>query len=247
MGKFAVIRSSLRARAVSGLACAIVTLAFTVQPVAAWTQETNQYTSWGYGSGYCGGSSDWPCVFWQEPHNYSITLYGEINGSLQYMNGFSRWVPDMADAFNNFNAIPAANPYEYVCLTPGCGQVNYYGGIVSCPLLAITSYSINTVEWNSTVGYYTFFIPYYVNVTYDNESRAHWNESDTYTLGGGCNNFNWDARYAARHETGHVQSLGHTGYTAIMNNVPPSPVFHTLQSNDIQGIEGIYTGTQPAS
>lgn len=223
---------------------ALAVVALEVEPAAAWTQENNQYTTYGSGSPYCGGSSAWPCVYWQEPQHYSITIYGEIDPSLKYMP--PHWVPDIADAFNDFNSVPAVNPYEYTCQTPGCGQAAYYGGVVSCPLLATTSYLFTNAEYSSTFGYYSFFVPYYVSVTYDNESRAHWNESDTYSMNG-CTSFNWDARYAARHETGHVQSLGHTGYAAIMNNAVPNPVFHTLQSNDKQGLEGIYTGTQPSS
>src|SRR4029077_9980379 len=195
------------------------------------------------GSLYCGVSQAWPCMYWQDPQHYSITIYGEINLSLTSMP--PHWLPDMADAFNDFNSVPGANPFQYACQTAGCGQVDYYGGVVSCPLLATTGYLITNTEYSSTFGWYSFFSPYNIGVTYDNESRANWNESDTYSVNG-CN-FSWDARYAARHETGHVQSLGHTGYAAIMSNAIPSPVFHTLQPNDKSGLEGIYTGTQPSS
>jgi len=54
-----------------------------------------------------------------------------------------------------------------------------------------------------------------------------------------------DGRKVATHETGHLMSLGHTSYTAEMHQGPGN--FYSLQSNDIQGLQAIYTGTQPSS
>src|SRR4029077_17078637 len=130
----------------SWLALGMILLA--AQPAPAWTQENNQYTTYGSGSPYCGGSQALPSMHWQEPQHYSITIYGEINLSLTSMP--PHWLPDMADAFNDFNSVPAANPYQYTCQTAGCGQVDYYGGVVSCPLLATTGYLITNTEYSST-------------------------------------------------------------------------------------------------
>jgi len=59
--------------------------------------------------------------------------------------------------------------------------------------------------------------------------------NDTYT--------DADGRKVAGHETGHVSSMGHTSYTALMHQGPEN--FYLLQSNDVAGLQAIYPGNYP--
>jgi predicted SprT family Zn-dependent metalloprotease len=63
-------------------------------------------------------------------------------------------------------------------------------------------------------------------------SYVTWNHSYTYACGRA------DSRKVVTHELGHLQSLGHTNYTAIMHQGAES--FWTPQTNDKQGLQAIY-------
>jgi hypothetical protein len=59
-----------------------------------------------------------------------------------------------------------------------------------------------------------------------------WNHTLTYDT------YIADSRKVATHELGHVEALGHTGFTAIMHQ--GAEPFYTPQTNDIQGLKAIY-------
>ncbi len=89
-------------------------------------------------------------------------------------------------------------------------------------------------------GYYAFTSS--TAVTFNNSSGSSWNNTLTWWDDGVCA-FQADGRKVATHETGHTQSLGHTGNTAVMHQGPEN--FYTLQADDIAGLQAIYPGALP--
>lgn len=211
-------------------------------PSLAWTQVFNDFDSGG--SGYCGGSTTYPCVFWQEAHYTSITLYSYFDPSVD--NDNYSFTTAINRAFSDFNAVPAYNPYTYQCTNrPGCGTNVYYGSTgLGCGVYGSTTWPVlSSIEYSSSVGYYQFARE--VVVYFNTNSLVSWNNSLTWSFNAQTCAVQADGRKVSTHETGHLMSLGHTSYTAVMHQGPEN--FYSLQSNDIQGLEAIYTGTQPSS
>jgi hypothetical protein len=220
-----------------------VMLLISSTPALAWSQLLNNYDQGG--SGYCGGSSTYPCLFWQEPHSTSITIYSYFDPRVDDDN--YSFTTAINRAFGDFNAAPAYNPYTYQCVNRvGCGTNAYYGSTTAfnCGELAFTTFPIlGAIEHNTSVGYYQFIRE--ANVTFNTSSLAHWNNSLSWSFNPTTCAFNADGRKVATHETGHLMALGHTGYTAVMHQGPEN--FYALQTNDLQGLENIYTGSSPSS
>jgi Matrixin len=210
-------------------------------PVLAWSQLDNDYDQGG--SGYCGGSTTYPCFFWQEAHNTSITLYSYFDPSVD--NDSYSFTTAINRAFGDFNAAPAYNPYTYQCVNRvGCGTNAYFGASLGCLVYGQTTFPIlGAIEHSTSVGYYRFIREAYVY--FNTSSAAHWNNSVYWAYNGITCVFNADGRKVSTHETGHLMALGHTGYVAVMHQGPES--YYALQINDIQGLEAIYSGSSPSS
>jgi hypothetical protein len=247
------------------LKCVIASiLALTVcsvflYPASAWTHENNNFDN--NSTQYqCGGSRQFPCLYWQQPHNTSINLYFRVDSSLLPQNGphgSFNWLSTINSAFSNYNSIVAWNPYMYTCTTGVFCEDNSVGVYTTdndgnprwqCDLfngflLGLTLYTWSTVEYAGG-QYYAFFGSTHTEFNH----IIHWNTSKNWS--GDCSSgINGDAAYVARHETGHVIGLGHTAHTAIMRQVSlgSPPNFDTLQSDDIQGVQTIYDGNNPTS
>jgi hypothetical protein len=226
-------------RVVGATALATVALIVNALPSFAWTQEFNAFDTGG--TPYC-GSSSYPCAFWQEPNYTSTSFNGYIDSSVDSDN--YDFGTALNGAFSNFNSAPAYEPYIYSCYRDGCGPVSYYGSSLGCGIYGETTFpSLGPVEYGSKWGYYRFFK--YDVVYFNTSPQAHWNNTLTWSFNSQTCVFQADGRKVATHETGHVMSLGHTSYTAVMHQGPEN--FYKLQSNDIQGLQAIYNGTSPSS
>lgn len=239
----AVVRGGRTIRMLTGLLGLLVALVFMNASAAlAWSQLKNDFDTGG--SGYCGGSSTYPCLFWQEANYTSTTVYSYFDPSIDQGYQYS-FTTATNRAFSDFNAAPAYNPYTYQCSTIGC-ENNIYAGADwgGCGAWAGTSFnSLGSIQYNGAVGYYQFIRSAYVY--YNIDTNIAWNNNLTYMYDGSRCVQAADGRKVATHETGHVFSLGHTAYTAVMHQGPEP--FYSLQSNDIAGLQAIYTGTSPAS
>ncbi len=219
-----------------------LTFAMNASAVMAWSQLFNDFDIGG--SGYCGGSMTYPCLFWQEAHWTSTTLNASIAASADSDN--YSMTTAINRAFGDFNAAPAYNPYIYQCTSgTSCGTVAYYGSLnLGCGVWAGTSFpQLGAIEYTSGIGYYQFAT--LAQVAFNTASYMSWNNSLNYSYDASTCTYNADGRKVATHETGHVMSLGHTSYTAVMHQ--GAEPFFSLQSNDIQGLQAIYTGTSPSS
>lgn len=217
---------------VAASALAICIAVLSAQTALAWTQELNNYPSSPTG---CGGSSSFPCLYWPEPNHVSATLYASYAslGSVGPNNyDFTTPVNNALGYWNNVQG--AFNPYIYSCNHFQCQDVIHY-----------STADIGSMDWAETyVGDYGsvqyangqyYAILNTATVTFNTE--VSWNNNLQYGP------LQADGRKVATHETGHVEGLGHTGYTAIMHQGAES--FYTPQANDINGIQTIYTGYIP--
>ena len=240
----------LRQLAIGGAGCALLVIS-SLQPAHAWTEN---YTSFDYdGNPYCGQVSAYnttthrgPCLFWQEPHNTSITIQAYLNPNLNL--GYYDFTPAVTRAFTDINAVANWGPYMSACYTSNCAAnapVNYATGTQDCYIWATTYYDVvsSPSEYTTTnnIGWYQFLLD--VHVVFSNFATG-WNNSLRYVNFQACD-FASDGRKVATHETGHVQGLGHTGHTAVMHQGAES--FYALQSDDIAGLKAIYPGNQPAN
>ncbi|HEY7350315.1 MAG TPA: matrixin family metalloprotease [Ktedonobacterales bacterium] len=228
----------------------------TAGPALAWTQETNEFTDTGSGSGWCSGmngqDSSHPCVYWQEPHYTSISLHFNMDPSLHssQSKGYD-FNAAIYTAFTQYNNVAAWNPYMFQCFTFCQGIVGtYYMTTLLCGNLAHTSYFIGDVKYgyNPYRGgneWYAFFIS--ADVQFSNS--IFWNNSFDWTQTS-CSNEHADGRAAATHESGHVQGLGHTGdFPSVMSSAClENGHFYQLSTNsDIPAIKAIYRGDQQSS
>ncbi len=199
----------------------------------AWTQEINNYPSSPTG---CGGSSSYPCLYWPEPNHISTTLYASYDSLGSVGPAKYNFTTPVNNALGYWNSVQGAfNPYIYDCTYTGCRDVVYY-----------TSDDIGSVNWAETnVG--DFGPVQYANGQYYailNSARTTFNTEVSWnnTLQYGA--LQADGRKVATHETGHIEGLGHTGYTAVMRQGAES--FYQPQANDISGMQTIYTGLYPS-
>jgi hypothetical protein len=199
------------------------------------------------GNPNCGVDSSHPCLYWQEPNYTSITVGGFFGSSLNL--GYYDFAPRVTAAINDYNAAPAYNPYMNGTCTPSCSAA-FWGAVMGCLVYGGTNWSgRGPVQYGNLGGgygdgYYQFIT--FSNVYFNSDSRAQWNDSLNWAADPPNCTFNADGRKVAHHELGHVQALGHTAIDpAIMRQGPVN--YYTLQTNDIQGLQGIYTGDQPSS
>lgn len=225
-----------------------------VAPAYAWTHEQNNFdkdpTQY-----LCGGSSSFPCLYWKQPHNTSITLYFEVAPSLLPQGSFN-WLSTINGDFTNYNNIVAWNPYMYTC-TSGtfCSQnsIGIYstdnGGtgwqcdLFSGFMLGQTAYSYSTPEY-ANGQWYAFFSS--IGVQFNH--IIHWDTNNNWS--GDCTSGIYaDANYLARHESGHTIGLGHTAKADIMapESLSNPPNYDTLQPDDIVGVQTIYDNNNPTS
>jgi hypothetical protein len=243
------MRNWLRKCAFGG-GLAMVLSALSLQPGLAWTEN---FTSFDYdGNPYCGQVSAYnpsthrgPCLFWQEPHNTSITIQAYLNPALNL--GYYDFNPAVTRAFTDINAVPNWGPYMSACYTNNCAANapgNYSTGSQPCYVYGTTTYSgLSASEYTTTngIGWYQF--EQYIPVVF-NSYASGWNNNLYYATYMNCD-FAADGRKVATHESGHVQGLGHTLNTAVMHQGPEA--FYALQSDDVAGLKAIYPGNQPSS
>lgn len=217
------------------------------------------YTHLYYDSTYnCGGSSKYPCLYWQQPSNASVTLYFGIYSSLLSQNtpyGSFNWQTTIDGAFSQYRAVPAWNPYMYSCSAGSsfCDQ-NSVGSYTTDDGSSL--WQCDPVTNNITTGQTTYtslgpveYVPgqwyqFIQGVTVQFNHLVKWNT--TLTWGGTCaTGISADARKVATHESGHVIGMGHTSNAAIMRQGPTN--FYLLQSDDLAGIEVVYDGKNPTS
>ncbi len=217
-----------------GALLALLLLVLSIQPAYAWTWLK---TTWDAdGNPYCGRSSSLPCILWQEPYHYSITIYAYMDPSIQS----TLWDDAIQIGFDSFNSptTNAWNPYIYECLTAGCGPVTYLKGGIRCDYYALTNQFLSTPF--NTGSYWKAYI---TGGTVTFGSHVTWNTSWYFTTydenNPPCTGLNADIREVSAHETGHIQGLGHTNHTpAIMRTGPQ--MIDTVQSDDIAGLQYIY-------
>ena len=215
----------------SALSVALV----SAQPALAWTHLINNYDT--NTSDYtCGYSTSVPCLYWPEPNHVSSSIYAYIEPSLSNVGGYN-FNSAITRAFGDFNGVPAFNPYMNVCnSTTTCGeaQVVYQTGSLGFGEYGFTTWATYGPITKASGQYYAInsdkTVTFSANITWNN------------TLYFDANNA--DGRKVATHETGHIQGLGHTGHTpAIMRQ--GATTYYALQTDDINGLESIYTGYIP--
>jgi hypothetical protein len=241
-------------------------LLFTVTagPAHAWTQDANPYSDRGSGSTDCGLTKTSPCLYWQEPHYTSINTYYYFDPSLQNVGGFN-FVPEILQAFTQFNQVPAYNPYMYQW-QPGDPTVggSYTVESLICGAFGVTyldndptHYTTPKQGYNPQRGkteWYAFIL--YPPVSFSSYSQVIWDTNGDWS--GSCPGpLHADARTVATHETGHVIGLGHSTFDPSVHPGDPLTIMnhhaamvyqlYQLQTNDLQGIEAIYRGDQQSS
>jgi hypothetical protein len=231
----------------------LLLITMTAGPAIAWTQDVNTFTcdpNTGQCSGnpYCGQSSNSPCLYWSEPYFTSVKLYFNLNSNFLTGAGGYDYYDTVLQAFSEYNSISAWNPYMYSYTSGGPGYVGTYAmGVLPCGKLGITNrvYSGPTYGYNAYWGDHEWYGLLSSTSTVFNNA-VYWNNSLDWTFTS-CSNEHADGQENAVHESGHVQGLGHTGHAAIMypNASYANTPFEDLQSDDIQGIQGIYPGNQP--
>lgn len=125
---------------------------------------------------------------------------------------------DVRNGMGYWNNQPARNPFHYESTTGT--KVNVHRTTTSGSDVWAEAYTYS----NSSNVVTSAMIGFNPLVT--------WNRSYTYDT------YKADARKVATHEIGHTQALGHTGFTAVMQQRPLS--LHTPQTNDTHGLQAIY-------
>lgn len=133
------------------------------------------------------------------------------------------------------------------CFSFCTAEGDYYMPLLPCPVYGQTTTTYGNAKYglnsDGVNDYYAFMS--FANVKFN--SNVTWNNSDTYSAS--CSALQADGRAVALHESGHVQSLGHTAdCPSIMDDsCYQLNHLHTLSSNsDIPAVEGIYPGNQQA-
>ena len=234
------------ATVVKSLTLAVAAVLFAAQNGFAWTWEINEFDTGGTSN--CGTKSSEPCLIWQEPHYTVITLKAYLDPSLNMI--YYDFHPTLQNTtFPNYNTDPAYNPSFSACTTSNCGVIKYSTTQFACGIYAGTAvdssrygtpwYDSGRGQWNA----------YWKNATNAQlvlfSTFVTWNNSFSWAANCGGNDTYTDAdgRKVAGHETGHVSSMGHTSYTALMHQGPEN--FYLLQSNDVAGLQAIYPGNYP--
>ncbi len=141
-------------------------------------------------------------------------------------------------ALNDFNNVPAFNPYVYSCYNSQCGATTPYAiADLGYGNYGYTDYGYMGSTQYSSGQYYAIMTG---NKTMFNSSTwISWNNTLTFSA------TQADGRKVATHETGHFEGLGHTGHSpAVMRQ--GAVTYYALQSDDINGLESFYTGSIPA-
>lgn len=66
----------------------------TAGPASAYTQNNNQWSNTGQGTGWCSGygangtDPNYPCMYWQEPYNTSVHLNFVVDTALGNVGGY---------------------------------------------------------------------------------------------------------------------------------------------------------------
>lgn len=225
-------------KCLAAMLIATVLTVSTIGQAGAYTQLVNNFDTGG--NVYCGFDTTHPCVFWDEPGYTSITVSQRLDSSLN--QGSYDFTTPVENAFADFNAVSAYNPFYNYCFPSTCGTGVFASGLLGCLLYGQTAVNYGPSTYSSKLGGYYAFITS-TRTTFNNSSSASWNNTLTWSSNGTTCAFQADGRKVATHETGHSQSLGHTGNTAVMHQGAEN--FYTLQSDDIAGLQAIYPGALP--
>lgn len=210
----------MRHRTPAALVAACLLLAMTATPMLAWTQLKNNYPG---NPQSCNGQPPYFCYRWPKTaNNLSTTQYVYLHSSLTNAN--INLKPDVRDAMERWNDAPARNPFMVETTNVGVADVYVDRGNAAtlCGLAAAWACATHVADGNLL---YT-----YAEVHFS--SSVDWNHTHYYDTDEA------DSRKVATHEFGHVEALGHTGFTAIMKQGDVQ--FHILKANDIDGIQAIY-------
>lgn len=215
---------------------AFALLGLSSSPTYAWTHALNHWDS-NHSDFLCGTSSDFPCLYWAQPSNTSITLHAFLDPSLQNAPGSYDFTVAITRAFNDWNSQAAWNPVLAQCNT--ClDSVFYTMGTLGFGIYGETDLSdYGTVQFNSADNFwYAPFLEVHVQFS----SAVTWNNSLQFS------DTTADGRTVSTHETGHLLGLGHTGHSpAIMQNGAIN--FFSVQADDLNGLQNIYPGFYPGS
>jgi hypothetical protein len=216
----------------------------SMQVADAYTQVVNNYPN---NPVDCGGSTSWPCLYWQEPNNTVITLNAYLDPSLNQT--YYNFAPILTNiTFPNFNQAPAYNPNFSACSTPSCGTIVYQAGPIDfCGSTGVTTtgatrLTAGPVFWQNN-QYNAYLLKAANSQVTQFNTYVTWNSSYDWSFK--CSGIdlyvNADGRKVAGHETGHESSLGHTGFAGQLM-LQGAVNVNTLQSNDIAGLKHIYPG-----
>lgn len=215
---------------------ALCMVVLSAQKAFAWTHEFNTYPD----IVTCGDYQINPCLYWPEPNGASTTIYAAYDGISSVGPTHYDFTSTLNNTFSIFNNVQGAfNPYMYECNYTGCHDaVHYTSGDLGDGTWAETDTQPDSY---STPQYgYGQWYAFFTSTTVTFNTRVSWNTNLQYST---TAPMQADARKVALHETGHVQGLGHTGYTAIMASGAEYFNPMTLQPNDINGLQTIYTGS----
>lgn len=216
---------------------AVVALQFvTSQPALAWTHRINNWDS-NPNDYTCGYNSSVPCLYYPEPNHVSTSVYAYLDPSLANVGGYN-FDTAVTRALNDFNNVPAFNPYMYACYNAQCGAATSYSiGDLGYGVYGMTPYGYYGSVQYASGQYYAIMTGNYT--IFNSANEIAWNNSLVFSA------TQADGRKVATHETGHFQGLGHTGHSpAVMRQ--GAVTYYALQPDDINGLESFYTGYIPA-